>query len=103
MIFFEFMPGSLNTDHLFVGLTRPTLLFGASYNFFIINAFVCMISYIMTANFLYLAISFPIHGLGVAICYKEPLFIGHRQVKKVEVQKVLREEGKNSKLEQNKK
>ncbi|WPX97171.1 hypothetical protein Bandiella_01315 [Candidatus Bandiella woodruffii] len=27
----------------------------------------------------------------------------HRQVKKVEVQKVLREEGKNSKLEQNKK
>ncbi|WPX97245.1 hypothetical protein Bandiella_01392 [Candidatus Bandiella woodruffii] len=30
-------------------------------------------------------------------------FNGHRQVKKVEVQKVLREEGKNSKLEQNKK
>ncbi|WP_323732804.1 hypothetical protein [Candidatus Bandiella euplotis] len=31
------------------------------------------------------------------------LFCRHRQVKKVEVQKVLREEGKNSKLEQNKK
>ncbi|WPX97459.1 hypothetical protein Bandiella_01617 (plasmid) [Candidatus Bandiella woodruffii] len=30
-------------------------------------------------------------------------FDWHRQVKKVEVQKVLREEGKNSKLEQNKK
>jgi type IV secretion system protein VirB3 len=75
------MPGSLRTDHLFVGLTRPPLLFGVSYNFFIINAFVCMVSYIMTSNFLYLAISFPIHAVGYYICSKEPLFIDLFKVK----------------------
>ncbi|MFQ3307732.1 MAG: type IV secretion system protein VirB3 [Candidatus Midichloriaceae bacterium] len=75
------MSGSINTDHLFVGLTRPPLLFGVSYNYFIINAFVCMISYILSSNFIYLAVAFPIHGLGYYLCSKEPLFIELFKVK----------------------
>lgn len=69
------MPGTLTADHLFVGLTRPPLLFGVSYTFALLNGFVCMIIYIMTSKFSYLVMMFPIHGLGYYLCSKEPLFI----------------------------
>ena len=69
------MPGSVHTDHLFLGLTRPPLLFGVSYNFTVLNALVCMVLYIIETNFLYLVIAFPIHAVGYYICSKEPLFI----------------------------
>jgi type IV secretion system protein VirB3 len=69
------MAGSVGADPLFVGLTRPPLLFGVSYSYFVVNALVCMVAYIATSNFTYLAIALPIHLVGYYICSKEPLFI----------------------------
>ena len=69
------MPGELETDPLFVGLTRPPMLFGVSYTFALLNGFICMISYISTTNFRYMAIMFPVHMIGYYICSKEPLFL----------------------------
>jgi type IV secretion system protein VirB3 len=65
----------VSADPLFVGLTRPPLMFGVSYTFFVVNALVAMMAYISTTNFKYLAMAFPVHFIGVYICSKEPLFI----------------------------
>ena len=66
---------SLEHSSLFVGLTRPPLLFGVSYNFAILNMMLCMIFYVFYSDFRYLAAMFPIHCIGYYICLKEPLFI----------------------------
>lgn len=66
----------MNADPLFVGLTRPPMLFGVSYTYFVLNAFINMIAYILTNEFKYLLVFFPIvHAIGYYICSKEPLFI----------------------------
>ncbi|MCE2992744.1 MAG: VirB3 family type IV secretion system protein [Alphaproteobacteria bacterium] len=65
----------VTTDPLFVGLTRPPMLFGVSYLFALFNGFVCMIGYIIATDFRFLMLMFPIHMLGYYLCAKEPLFI----------------------------
>jgi type IV secretion system protein VirB3 len=65
----------VSADPLFVGLTRPPLLFGVSYTFFVVNALLSMTAYISTSSIRYLAMAVPIHFIGFYICSKEPLFI----------------------------
>ncbi len=69
------MNNEIKADPLFVGLTRPPMLFGVSYNFAVINAILSMFLYIMTSDFTYFAMMFPMHFLGYYLCSKEPLFI----------------------------
>lgn len=69
------MANEIKADPLFVGLTRPPMLFGVSYNFAVINGMVSMMSYIMTSSFIYFAMMFPMHFVGYYLCSKEPLFI----------------------------
>ena len=63
------------SDPLFVGLTRPPLLFGVSYTYFVVNAMISLIGYIGTSDFRFLMIALPIHMIGYYLCSKEPLFI----------------------------
>jgi type IV secretion system protein VirB3 len=69
------MSNLLKADPLFVGLTRPSMLFGVSYNLAIINAMLSMITYIVTSNFIYFAMMFPLHLVGYYLCSKEPRLI----------------------------
>jgi type IV secretion system protein VirB3 len=69
------MDGGLKTDSLFIGLTRPPMLFGVSYMFVIANFMACMMLYVGTTEFKYMASMLPIHGIGYYICSKEPLFL----------------------------
>lgn len=69
------MAGQVSADPLFVGLTRPPMLFGVSYTFGLANGFLCLVAYIATVNFQYLALMFPIHFVGYVLCSKEPLII----------------------------
>ncbi len=69
------MSGELEANSLFVGLTRPPMLFGVSYMFALLNAFICMIAYIATTQFRYLGAIFPIHLIGFILCSKEPLIL----------------------------
>lgn len=62
-------------DPLFVGLTRPPMLFGVSYSYFILNVGVNMVVYIMANDFRYLLLAVIVHFIGYYICSKEPLFI----------------------------
>ena len=67
--------GSVRTDSVFLGLTRPPMLFGVSYTYALLNGLICMIAYIVNSDFRYMLLMLPIHGIGYYICSKEPLFI----------------------------
>ena len=67
------MAGRLSSDPLFQGLTRPTMILGVSYMYFVINAMISMVTFINMQSFKILLIVAPtIHLLGYLICAKEP-------------------------------
>lgn len=76
--------GSLKLDPLFVGLTRPSLLFGVSQTFVILNALMCMGYFVMSSDLKALVLLFFNHMIGYIICAKEPLFM---ELYKVKMQK----------------
>ena len=68
--------GRLESDPLFLGLTRPAMAFGVTYTWFLVEAFVLVIYFINTSDAVGLAISAPLlHGIGYFICAKEPRFM----------------------------
>lgn len=67
--------GELQTDPLFVGLTRPPLFLGVSYMWCILNGGGVMVAFINTSNPLILLIMPLMHAVGYLLCSKEPLFI----------------------------
>ncbi|MDZ5762039.1 Type IV secretion system protein VirB3 [Candidatus Cyrtobacter comes] len=69
------MAGTVRTDPLFLGLTRPPMLFGVSYSFAVINMLFCLIAYLLTNQLKYFFAAVPIHMFGYYLCTKEPLFI----------------------------
>ncbi|NBX52338.1 MAG: type IV secretion system protein VirB3 [Proteobacteria bacterium] len=67
------MSGELESDPLFLGLTRPPMLLGVSYTFAGINLLLCLMTFVITSNFIYLLVILPIvHGIAWLICLKEP-------------------------------
>lgn len=65
--------GNVDTDPLFLGLTRPPLLLGVSYTFAALNGIISLLAFILTSKFFYLFVSLPgIHMIGWFICLKEP-------------------------------
>src|SRR5262249_42618604 len=65
--------GRLQSDPLFQGLTRPTMIMGVSYMYFVINAVINMVSFINLQSFTMLLIVAPgVHLIGYLICLKEP-------------------------------
>ena len=62
-------------DPLFVGLTRPTLVLGVSFNFAVLNMLICGIAYIIYPTIKLVLIGGFIHLVGFIICFKEPRFI----------------------------
>lgn len=65
--------GHLQADPLFQGLTRPAMIMGVSYLYFVINSILNLVFFINTSNFLILFVSAPIiHVIGYLICLKEP-------------------------------
>jgi type IV secretion system protein VirB3 len=69
------MAGDLDSDSLFIGLTRPPMIFGVSYTFAMFNMLIGLVGYILAGDFKFLAAIVPIHFVGYLICSKEPLFI----------------------------
>jgi type IV secretion system protein VirB3 len=64
----------LTADMLFVGMTRPAMLFGVTYTGLIVNVVLTMEVFIVTKNLLWLLTFFPIHGLLYLVCLYEPRF-----------------------------
>ena len=65
--------GSLTTDPLFLGLTRPPMIMGVSYTFAAINGIISILAFIITSSFFYLLVMLPsIHTIFWFLCLKEP-------------------------------
>jgi type IV secretion system protein VirB3 len=65
--------GRLQADPLFQGLSRPPMIMGVSYLYFVFNAVFCLLFFIHTSNFVALLFMGPvIHCIGYLLCLKEP-------------------------------
>lgn len=65
--------GHLQADPLFQGLTRPAMIMGVSYMYFVINSVINMVIFINSSSMVYLFVVAPlVHGVGYLICLREP-------------------------------
>lgn len=65
--------GTVSTDPLFLGLTRPPMLLGVSYTFAALNGMVSLLAFVLTNKFFYLLVLLPVnHAAAWFICLKEP-------------------------------
>jgi type IV secretion system protein VirB3 len=67
--------GELEVDMLFLGLTRPSMLFGVSYTVVLVNFFLCMMGFVITSDFKFFMAMPLIHGVAYVLSEKEPLFL----------------------------
>ena len=67
--------GSLKTDALFLGLTRPALIAGVTFAYFAVEGLVSILIFIFTSEFKIFLIAAVAHIAGVMLCKKEPLAI----------------------------
>lgn len=65
----------LQNDPLFVGLTRPTLIFGVSLQYAMLNMVVCGVYFIQTSSLYSIFIGIIVHIIGYVLCFKEPRFM----------------------------
>ncbi len=66
------MSGRLSVDPLFVGLTRPPVIFGVSLKFAAVNMIVSVTLFIQGVGLIVLFIAGALHLLGYILCFKEP-------------------------------
>ena len=69
------MSEGLTNDPLFVGLTRPTLIFGVSMQYAMVNMIISGIYYIQTSSIKSILIGAVVHIIGYILCFKEPRFM----------------------------
>jgi type IV secretion system protein VirB3 len=65
----------LRNDPLFVGLTRPTLIFGVSLHYAMLNMMICGMYFIQTSSISIVLVGVVIHLIGYILCFKEPRFM----------------------------
>jgi type IV secretion system protein VirB3 len=61
-------------DSLFVGMTRPSMIWGITYSAMMCNIVVTTESFIVTKNLAWLLAFVPIHGVLYLVCLYEPRF-----------------------------
>src|SRR5580765_2944347 len=61
-------------DTLFVGMTRPSMVWGVSYSAMMFNVVITMESFIVTKNLAWLLAFLPVHGVLYLVCLYEPRF-----------------------------
>ncbi len=69
------MSGKLDSDPVFLGLTRPAMFMGVTYLWGMLETFICIIYFINSSSFwtfLYFAVA---HITGLLICSKEPRMV----------------------------
>ena len=60
------------TDPLFLGLTRPAMVWGVPQPFFVLNGMISIMAFLLSNSFYPLFIGAPaIHGLGLLLCLRD--------------------------------
>jgi type IV secretion system protein VirB3 len=67
--------GKLQTDPLFLGLTRPAMILGVSFMFFVLNSLTGIMIFVMTSSFIIVPVCVVFHIFGMLLAKKEPLAI----------------------------
>jgi len=67
--------GELEADPLFLGLTRPAMMFGVSYTFAGMNFITVLFLFITTTKLQSFLLLFFLHGVGYYFSQREPLFM----------------------------
>ena len=65
---------ALDRDPLFVALTRPQMLAGVTYSYFVANAVVSTELFLIFHAFWALGVALIVHAVGVVLCLREPRF-----------------------------
>lgn len=60
------------TRPLFLGMTRPPMLLGVTFNYFVINTMTSMITFLGTGELPWVLIAIPFHIIGYLICLHDP-------------------------------
>ncbi|RYH50967.1 MAG: type IV secretion system protein VirB3 [Alcaligenaceae bacterium] len=61
-------------DPLFIGMTRPPMVWGVTYSAMMFNIILTAESFIVTKNLVWLLAFMPIHGVLYLVCVYEPRF-----------------------------
>ena len=69
------MSGKLASDPLFVGLTRPPMIFGVSVQFGMLNMMISVMAFIQYSGLYIIFIAVLVHMIGYILCFKEPRFM----------------------------
>jgi type IV secretion system protein VirB3 len=64
----------LIADPLFVGATRPSMVWGVTYSAVMINAMCMMELFLLTKNLLILLLAAPVHGVCMLLCVRDARF-----------------------------
>lgn len=68
--------GRLGVDPLFLGLTRPPMMLGVTYLWFVVNGFIWCMYFINYSDF---SVMIPgaivVHAIGFYLCSKDPRII----------------------------
>lgn len=67
--------GELGVDMLFLGLTRPTMIFGVSYMVVATYFLIGVMGFVLTSDFRFFLAMVPIHAVAYIASEKEPLFM----------------------------
>lgn len=62
----------LTREPLFVAMTRPQMIWGVTYPFFVANLIVATEVYLLAKSFWAVALWGLVHAIGYAACLKEP-------------------------------
>lgn len=65
---------NLTSDPLFLGITRPPMVAGVTFSFFIINLISTVIGFLALNSFYAFLFGLPIHVIGYLFCLKDPRF-----------------------------
>ena len=69
------MSGQVASDPLFVGLTRPSMIFGVSIQYAMLNLMISVTMFIQKSSIYIIFIAFIVHMIGYLLCFKEPRFM----------------------------
>ena len=69
------MSDNIASDPLFVGLTRPPLIFGVSMHFALLNLLISSTAFIQSSSIKIIFFAAIIHFVGYILCFKEPRFL----------------------------
>lgn len=61
-----------DVDPLFVGMTRPAMLWGVTYSYFMLNGMFVTIGFLGTNSLWFLLAAAPLHVIGYAACKHDP-------------------------------